>query len=152
MIKYIILLSFATIAQALVCTNDCLERKENGRDTFVACPQFCDQKYYDHDGACAYVPTDCSDRASDSLGCFPKTCKCKSGYFYQDESGLCVIRDTNKVKTFRQITHDSDSTDSECKRFDTYICTRDIGICGHPSICMCQDSDKTYDKRTGTCY
>lgn len=129
-------------APRVVCTNDCLQKY--GGD--YMCAQFCEPKYFDHDGACAYVPVDCYSNMFYGVGCIYKACVCRDGYAYDYRSGLCLIDDVRSTKVQRKVAPVSDIT---CQTSPS-ICTKDVNECGYPSLCFC-DETLTYNSKTGLC-
>ena len=72
-------------------------------------------------------------------------CECPKGYTYKPSLGKCLIRNISQADGPGERLGRS-----KCAFKPTSICTLDINICGHPSICACPDGT-TYSPITGQC-
>ena len=71
-------------------------------------------------------------------------CECPRGYVYKPAIGKCLIRN------LYQADGPGKPVRSKCAFPPNSICTRDINVCGHASICACPDGT-TYSPVIGQC-
>ena len=75
----------------------------------------------------------------------PSFCECPKGYSYNKSVGKCLIRNISQADGPGE-----QPVRSKCAFKPTSICTLDINVCGHPSICACPEGTK-YNPRIGSC-